>query len=88
MFPSACFLSWIVICLAKIRNYSKYNHFTAALMGCFLLLCLQVSTLLHRVQESEALLSSLQQAFSEAQRSTQEHLVSSTHRTLDHYSVA
>ncbi|CAF94034.1 unnamed protein product, partial [Tetraodon nigroviridis] len=35
----------------------------------------QVSTLLHRVQESEALLSSLQQAFSEAQRSTQEHLM-------------
>uniref|UniRef100_H2TF15 Rabaptin, RAB GTPase binding effector protein 1 n=1 Tax=Takifugu rubripes TaxID=31033 RepID=H2TF15_TAKRU len=35
----------------------------------------QVSTLLHRVQESETLLSSLQLAFSEAKRNTQENLM-------------
>ncbi|XP_003971004.2 rab GTPase-binding effector protein 1 [Takifugu rubripes] len=35
----------------------------------------KVSTLLHRVQESETLLSSLQLAFSEAKRNTQENLM-------------
>lgn len=43
------------------------------------LLCVsQVSSLLQRVQASEALLGSLQQAFTEAKRTTQEQMVSQT----------
>ena len=46
--------------------------------ACGFLAFSQVAALMHRVQESESLLKTLQEAFSQAKRNTQEQMVSST----------